>query len=179
MSDRDFKVKSNLVVGGLTIAGPIVRHTDGTLVSHTTLPLDKGGTGQTTASNSLNALLPVQTDNSGKYLTSDGTNASWATVTAGFTAMPSTAVSSNVTLAGFNKYFVDTSVARTLTLPASPALGSEIYIFDASGTAATYNITIARNGEKINGNAGNLIFNVNGGAVSLTYTGTTYGWKVS
>ena len=177
MSDRDFKVKSNLVVGGLTIAGPIVRHTDGTLVSHTTLPLDKGGTGQTTASNSLNALLPVQTDNSGKYLTSDGTNASWATVTAGFTAMPSTAVSSNVTLAGFNKYFVDTSAARTITLPASPALGSEIYIFDASGTAATYNITIARNGEKINGNAGNLIFNVNGGAVSLTYTGTTYGWR--
>jgi hypothetical protein len=178
MSDRDFKVKSNLVVGGLTIAGPIVRHTDGTLVSHTTLPLDKGGTGQTTASNSLNALLPVQTDNSGKYLTSDGTNASWATVTAGFTAMPSTAVSSNVTLAGFNKYFVDTSAARTLTLPASPALGSEIYIFDASGTAATYNITIARNGEKINGNAGNLIFNVNGGAASLVYTGSTYGWMV-
>jgi hypothetical protein len=179
MSDRDFKVKSNLVVGGLTIAGPIVRHTDGTLTSHTTLPLDKGGTGQTTASNSLNALLPVQTDNSGKYLTSDGTNASWATVTAGFTPIPSTAVSSNVTLAAFNKYFVDTAAARTLTLPASPALGSEIYIFDASGTAATYNITIARNGEKINGNAGNLIFNVNGGAVSLTYTGTTYGWKVS
>jgi hypothetical protein len=177
MSDRDFKVKSNLVVGGLTIAGPIVRHTDGTLTSHTTLPLDKGGTGQTTANNSLNALLPVQTDNSGKYLTSDGTNASWATVTAGFTPIPSTAVSSNVTLAGFNKYFVDTAAARTLTLPASPALGSEIYIFDASGTAATYNITIARNGEKINGNAGNLIFNVNGGAVSLTYTGTTYGWR--
>jgi hypothetical protein len=178
MSDRDFKVKSNLVVGGLTIAGPIVRHTDGTLVSHTTLPLDKGGTGQTTASNSLNALLPVQTDNSGKYLTSDGTNASWATVTAGFTAMPSTAVSSNVTLAAFNKYFVDTAAARTLTLPASPALGSEIYVFDASGTAATYNITIARNGEKINGNAGNLIFNVNGGAASLVYTGSTYGWMV-
>lgn len=177
MSDRDFKVKSNLVVGGLTISGPIVRHDDGTLVSHTTLPLDKGGTGQTTASNSLNALLPVQASAANYYLKSDGTNASWATVTAGFTAMPSTAVSSNVTLAGFNKYFVDTAAARTLTLPASPELGSEIYIFDASGTAATYNITIARNGEKINGNAGNLIFNVNGGAVSLTYTGITYGWR--
>ena len=177
MSDRDFKVKSNLVVGGLTISGPIVRHTDGTLTSHTTLPLDKGGTGQTTANNSLNALLPVQTSAANQYLKSDGTNASWATVTAGVTPIPSTAVSSKVTLAAFNKYFVDTAAARTLTLPASPALGSEIYIFDASGTAATYNITIARNGEKINGNAGNLIFNVNGGAVSLTYTGTTYGWR--
>jgi len=177
MSDKDFKVKSNLVVGGLTIAGPIVRHVDGTLVSHTTLPLDKGGTGQTTAANSLNALLPVQTSLDGYYLKTDGTNASWSTVTAGFTPIPSTAVSSNVTLAAFNKYFVDTTAARTITLPASPTLGAEIYVFDASGTAATYNITIARNGEKINGNAGNLIFNVNGGAVSLTYTGTTYGWR--
>jgi hypothetical protein len=178
MSDKDFKVKSNLVVGGLTIAGPIVRHTDGTLTSHTTLPLDKGGTGQTTAANSLNALLPVQTSLDGYYLKTDGTNASWSTVTAGFTPVPSTAISSNVTLAAFNKYFVDTTAARTITLPASPTLGAEIYIFDASGTAATYNITIARNGEKINGNAGNLIFNVNGGAASLVYTGSTYGWRV-
>jgi hypothetical protein len=177
MSDKDFKVKSNLVVGGLTLSGPIVRHTDGTLLSHTTLPVDKGGTGQTTANNSLNALLPVQTSAANQYLKSDGTNVSWSTVTAGFTPVPSTAISSNVTLAAFNKYFVNTSAARTVTLPATPALGDEIYIFDASGTAATYNITIARNGEKINGNVGNLIFNVNGGAVSLTYTGSTYGWR--
>lgn len=177
MADKHFKIKNNLVVSDLTIAGPIVRHTDGTLLSHTTLPIDKGGTGQTSASNALNALLPVQTDNSGKYLTSDGTNASWATVTAGFTPIPSSSINSNVTLAAFNKYFVDTSAARTITLPASPTVGDEIYIFDASGTAGTYNITIARNGQKINGNTGNLIFNVNGGAVSLTYTGTTYGWR--
>jgi hypothetical protein len=177
MADKNFKVKNNLVVDGLTIAGPIVRHTDGTLVSHTTLPVDKGGTGQTTATNSLNALLPVQASLSGYYLKTDGTNASWATVTAGFSPIPSTSVSSNVTLAAFNKYFVNTSAARTVTLPASPVLGDEIYVFDASGTAATYNITIARNGQKINGNTGNLIFNVNGGAVSLTYTGSTYGWR--
>ena len=77
MADKDFKVKSNLVVGGLTTAGPIVRHTDGTLISHTTLPIDKGGTGQFTANNALNALLPLQTDNTTKFLTTDGTSASW------------------------------------------------------------------------------------------------------
>ena len=178
MSDKDFKVKSNLVVGGLTISGPIIRHTDGTLTSHTALPLDKGGTGQTTATNSLNALLPVQTSLDGYYLKTDGTNASWSTVTAGFTAMPSTAVSSNVTLAAFNKYFVDTTAARTITLPASPTLGAEIYIFDASGTANTYNITVSRNGNLINGNAGNFIIDVAGGWYTLVYTGATYGWKV-
>lgn len=77
MADKDFKVKSNLVVGSLTVAGPIVRHTDGTLTSHTALPIDKGGTGQTSASNAINALLPVQDSALNKFLYSDGTNVSW------------------------------------------------------------------------------------------------------
>ena len=175
MADKDFKVKSNLVVGSLTVAGPIVRHTDGTLTSHTTLAIDKGGTGQTSATNALNALLPVQTGNANKILSTDGTNTSWIAPSSG--GMPSSSISTNTTLSVNYKYFVDTSATRTLTLPASPSVGDEIYIFDASGTAATYNITIARNSNLINGNAGNLIFNINGGAVSLIYTGATYGWR--
>lgn len=87
-------------------------------------------------------------------------------------------VSSNITMVSGMQYFVDTSAARTLTLPASPSLGDQILVFDASGTAATYNITIARNSNLINANAGNLIIDTNGAAVSLTYTGATYGWKV-
>jgi len=79
MANKDFKVKNNLVVGDLTTAGPIVRHTDGTLTSHTSLPIDKGGTGQTSATNALNALLPVQTSASTKFLYSDGTSTSWET----------------------------------------------------------------------------------------------------
>jgi hypothetical protein len=31
----------------------------------------------------------------------------------------------------------------------------------------------------INGNAGNLIIDVNGGWYTLLYTGATYGWKVA
>ena len=42
-----------------------------------TLPLANGGTGQTTATAAFNALAPSQTSNSGKYLKTDGTNASW------------------------------------------------------------------------------------------------------
>lgn len=40
-----------------------------------------GGTGQITANAALNALLPSQTANSGKFVTTDGSNTSWAAVT--------------------------------------------------------------------------------------------------
>ena len=90
----------------------------------------------------------------------------------------SSAVSSNINLAANNKYFVDTSSARTLTLAASPTLGDEIKVFDATGTAATNNITINPNGGKINGVVQNLAIDVNAAVTTLTYTGSTYGWKV-
>jgi hypothetical protein len=44
-----------------------------------TLPIANGGTGQTTANTALNALIPSQAANSGKFLTTDGTNTSWST----------------------------------------------------------------------------------------------------
>ena len=45
-----------------------------------TVAIANGGTGQTTATLGFNALAPSQTSNSGKYLTTDGTNTSWASV---------------------------------------------------------------------------------------------------
>ena len=65
MADKDFKVKSGLDLG-------------------TPLPLTEGGTGQTSASNALNALLPLQTSNSGKVLSTDGTSTSWLTLPNGY-----------------------------------------------------------------------------------------------
>ena len=44
-----------------------------------TVPVTNGGTGASTANDGFNALAPSQTGNSGKYLTTDGTNSSWAT----------------------------------------------------------------------------------------------------
>jgi hypothetical protein len=43
-----------------------------------TLPVNRGGTGATTNNDALNALLPSQASASGKVLTSNGTDASWA-----------------------------------------------------------------------------------------------------
>lgn len=66
MADKNFKVKT-----GLTLPSP--------------LPVDQGGTGQTSAANTLNAILPLQTDNSGKVLSTDGSSTSWYSIPAAYT----------------------------------------------------------------------------------------------
>ena len=50
-----------------------------------TLPIANGGTGQTTANAAINALLPSQGAFSGRYLTTDGSNTSWAVPAAAMT----------------------------------------------------------------------------------------------
>ena len=56
------------------------QNTTGTASNVTgTVAIANGGTGQTTANAAFNALAPSQTGNSGKYLTTDGSNTSWAT----------------------------------------------------------------------------------------------------
>lgn len=91
----------------------------------------------------------------------------------------STAVSSNITLASLNNYMVDTSAARTLTLPASASIGDEIHIFDATGSAATNNITVNNNSLNIRGSSQSLTIDTSYAAVVLVYVGATYGWRVS
>ncbi len=50
-----------------------------------TLAVASGGTGATSANAAANAILPSQTSNSGKYLTTNGTDTSWGTVSSGTT----------------------------------------------------------------------------------------------
>jgi hypothetical protein len=57
-----------------------------------TIDIANGGTGQTTSTAAINALLPTQATNSGKYLTTDGTNTSWATVSGGSGTVTSVAL---------------------------------------------------------------------------------------
>jgi hypothetical protein len=94
------------------------------------------------------------------------------------TSVAPLSISANTTLVAKKRYFVTSASALTLTLPASPALNDEIQILDASGNSSTYNITVARNANKINGGNNNLIIDTNGGWYTLLYTGSTYGWKV-
>jgi len=71
------------------------QNTTGTASNVTgTVTIANGGTGQTTANTAFNALVPSQTSNSGKFLTTDGSNTSWAT--ASTTISNDTSTSSNV-----------------------------------------------------------------------------------
>jgi len=89
-----------------------------------------------------------------------------------------TNVSSNITMVAGRRYIVDTTSARTLTLPASASAGDEIQVVDGSNNAATNNITISRNSHKINGVADNGLIDVNGIVNTFIYTGTGYGWRM-
>jgi cytoskeletal protein CcmA (bactofilin family) len=67
------ELKSTVVTSALTTVGTIGTGT----WNATTIALDKGGTGQTTAEAARNALLPTQAENANKVLKTDGTNVSW------------------------------------------------------------------------------------------------------
>jgi len=95
-----------------------------------------------------------------------------------FVQMATVSVSSNVTLQSNKRYFVDTAASRTLTLPASPANGDEVQIFDVVGSAATNSIIVDSNSLKINGTVQNLEIDIDYDIVALIYTGSTYGWVV-
>jgi hypothetical protein len=77
VADKNFKVKSGL---NIPIASAAILTTDasGNLSSTATLPISAGGTGQTSATNAINALLPVQNGSTVNYaIQSDGTNINW------------------------------------------------------------------------------------------------------
>jgi hypothetical protein len=294
MSDKNFKVKSGLNIP-ITSAAILTTDSSGNISSTSILPITAGGTGQTSANNALNALLPIQNGSTVNYtIQSDGTNVSWAkmynqliknagisvnprrnvnfvgavfsdssesdttTITfpinayireaftptanqtsfttsnsmivgseqvylngillvrgSDYTTPDSTtislttgaavgdsfevmglnaittsgilstykqeinlAISSNTSLVTGYRYFVNTSAARTLTLPANPSVGQDIVVIDSTGTAGTNNITVNSNSNKVNGTVQNVTIDVDGAAVSFIYTGETYGWRV-
>jgi hypothetical protein len=91
----------------------------------------------------------------------------------------STIRTSGFTAVSGNGYFCDTTTAPfTVTLPASPSEGDIVAIKDWSSTAATNNITIGRNGQKIEGNTSDGAINVHGDAQTLVFSGTSRGWMV-
>jgi hypothetical protein len=91
-----------------------------------TLPIANGGSGQTTATAAFNALAPAQATNSGKYLTTDGTNTSWASVSGSGTVTSVSIVSANG-LAG--------TVATATSTPAITLSTSITGVLKGNGTA--------------------------------------------
>jgi hypothetical protein len=79
-----------------TAANYALYSTSSSALTAGTLPIVAGGTGQTTANAAFNALAPSQTSNSGKYLTTNGTDTSWGTVSAGASISNDTSTATSV-----------------------------------------------------------------------------------
>jgi len=83
------------------------------------------------------------------------------------------------TAAANDRYFIDTSGgAVTMNLPAAPLTGDSVRVIDVASTFDTNNLTIGRNGLKINGDTADLTVSTEDAAIGLVYTGATYGWKL-
>ena len=86
------------------------------------------------------------------------------------------AQSTNFNAVKGNGYLIVTSAAVTVTLPTTPALGDEVRLLDATGQAATNNITVNRNGKPIQGSAANLTIATNRAAIGLVFYNDAQGW---
>jgi hypothetical protein len=114
------------------------QNTTGTASNVTgTIAIANGGTGQTTATLGFNALAPSQTSNSGKYLTTDGTNSSWATVTAGASISNDTTTSTNL---------YPLFAAATSGTPTTIYTGNTKYLYKPSTGELSAPAPIATNG---------------------------------
>ncbi len=84
----------------------------------------------------------------------------------------------NYTAKAFDVVLVDTSAARTITLPSSPTRGDKVKIIDVVGSSKTNNITVLRNGSNINGSADDVTMDVNFNVILLVYDDTSNGWHI-
>ena len=130
MADKRFKVKDGLVVPSLSTAGIVKTDSSGIISSSATLSISEGGTGQTTAANALNALLPLQTNNTNYFLQTNGVTPQW-------TLLPPTSYQS--------------------TEPSSPVLG-QLWV-DSSSSSTSFDPSIIRR-QSFTATAGQTVFTV-------------------
>jgi hypothetical protein len=77
-----------------------------------------------------------------------------------------------------DKIFADTSGgAFTITLPANPGFGAEVEIFDPTEDWDVNPVTVARNGQRIDGEEEDDILDVEGASVRYVFFNATQGWR--
>jgi len=130
----------------------------------------------TTITSNYTLTLPATTGTANQVLQTDGSgNLSFATVSGGAAWQAVKTSSFNVTAK--EGYFVDTtSTTITATLPSSPTIGDFVSFIDYAGTFDTNNFTVARNGNKIQGDASDLTVATERAGFTLVYVDATQGW---
>ena len=77
-----------------------------------------------------------------------------------------------------NDYIFATAGGWTLTLPASPAVGTTIFVLDVNKLFGTSNLTLGRNSSNIEAIADDMLLDVDGEEYKIVYTGASVGWRV-
>jgi hypothetical protein len=114
----------------------------------------------------------------GATITNNGTAAGFGAT--GAASWDTTVKTSGFTAVSGVGYFVNTtSGAITVTLPASPDAGAVVAVKDYANTFDTNNVTLARNGSNIGGEATDATLLTEGLAVTLVYVDATKGWLVT
>ena len=159
--------------GLTTSGGPIV--SSGTITIAGTLNVGNGGTGSTTANGALTNLLPTQTGNSGKFLTTDGTNTSWSTVGSGLTISTDNTTNASRYLtftATTNGVITSENVSTALYFnPSSGSLTATTFVGALTGNAST--ATSATTSTNLAGGAGgSLPYQTGSGATTFLAAGS-------
>jgi hypothetical protein len=195
LSDKVFGSVASQDAHNVDITGGAISNTSITGGSITglnaPLPIDSGGTGHVTANSAVNALLPSQVSNTGKFLKTDGTNTSWATAGSGtVTSIGGTGTVSGITLSGTVTTAGNLTLGGTLSLTSgnvTTALGytpynstnpsgyitssgscaSAVNLFGGTLTTSSYTLASSNNLIALQSSAGNGVF-VNGSGASFS-----------
>ncbi len=130
-----------------------------------------------TVSSNVTLTLPANDGNADQVMTTDGSgNLSFTDVAGGASWQAVVTAASKAATAGEGYFLNTTSNAITLTLPGSATIGDFISFVDYAGTFDTNNLTIARNGHKIQGATADLTVSTERAANTLVYVDATQGW---
>jgi hypothetical protein len=160
--------------GTLTIASPT------TLIAAGNAGNVLTSNGTTWVSQTAPISLPSQSENANKYLTTDGTTASWGVVTTGSAGLTVTPVKTSAYTASANELVRCNTAASAfnITFPVAPADGVMIGVVDINNTFNINAITLLSNGKTIEGDVDGIRLDISGTYASFVYTSTTSNWRL-
>jgi len=129
-----------------------------------------------TVASNVTLTFPATDGDADQALTTNGSGTlAWSTISGGadWQAVKTTTYTA---AAGQGVFANTTGGAWTLTLPSSPSAGDFVSVIDYAGTFDTNNLTIGRNGKKIQGATADLTVGTERAGFTLVFVDDTQGW---